>query len=226
MFRIDDHRIQTSLDLIRSSVIKDLNRRLFHRLNNKICIAMTNLELLHLSKINTDSPDYLETIEETLTATRSFSELIESVSFFLKAAEIDREALPFKEAVKKFNDLISSGIVNNLKFEHENLDKISTEGYIVADTFFLILFTANRLIDIKEKQLNVSLKGDNGKIVLVFPKSDFYDIGRLNNTEKSDKPDTVKSLFLSLIKHLNAEISTVENTSGKYVNINIPVKRD
>ena len=216
----------TCIDLLRSAVIKDLNRRLFHKLNNVICIAMTNLELLSLKKIQSDSKNFHETISETRQATRDFSALIENVSFFLKASDPDVGEHSFESVFNRVKGLISSGILTGIKLVHDDLKTLNFPGHMATDAFFLGLFLINRIINSKEKEVLLLLKREGNLLDITFRGTDIPD--NIDQLSVSDPPllkDINKHLFLIYLNHLDAGLSLEGKGNERCLKIKIPVRK-
>ena len=67
---------------LRSMVIGDLAGRIFHKLNNILCIVVTNLEVMAIQKKNNSIEE--EIISESRQALRDFQELKESFTFLMR----------------------------------------------------------------------------------------------------------------------------------------------
>lgn len=215
-----DNNLNSCCDLLRSSVIKHLNRRLFHKLNNVICIATTNLELLRRDKIAPDFTDYRETIEETGQAINKFTELINDVSYFLRCGQEDMADHSSAQTSKRFSALIASGILVNLSFEMEGF-KTQDHNKDIIDSLFLSLFMREKVFA-QENEFAVSIKEQNGSLVTELRGSpaDNYN-EKLKSKSNQPSSDIDSFLIASFLEYLRADLS-IEN-KGKDIIVSVTV---
>jgi hypothetical protein len=202
-------------ELLKDYCLSRLTGRVFHKINNLMCIAMTNVEFMH-TEVNNPQAQMKDLIKDTSESLSDMNKLTEAYNYISKSGSSEGRKVSLGGPLKKLSLLLDKDVIRNTSLE---LDEQTVRYMDVEDALKLVFYSIGCLYTIRERigekeNLDIAIIIDKDSVDFRYTAAGITQKIKPNGSHTDDM--ALAGMLSVCISDLNIKES-IEEQSGNIV---------